>query len=72
MTVVCGANCITVEEVGGKTVEEVQNMVSAMLNVTPDHETVLVDGKQVNDPTEFRLTGQEDELEFLKESGVKG
>ena len=63
-----GVNTINVDSVAGKTVGEVRDQVSDILNV-PDNAQVRVNGAPTDDDT---LLGEVSTIEFVKVAGEKG
>ncbi len=70
LTVICGANEMELDEVGGKTVRQIREQLREILSIHEDHNLVYVDGREVND-LDYVLSGKE-RLEFKKPSGRKG
>ena len=71
LRVVCGANAEVFEECEGMTVTELQKKLATVMNITPDHKVIMVNGRQLERPDEYLLLGDE-ELEFKRPAGEKG
>ncbi|MDO8600630.1 MAG: hypothetical protein Q7R73_03365 [bacterium] len=68
--VIAGAETEYFDEIEGITVLELRDKLREILNITPDHKIVLVNGREVL-AGEYRVAGG-DEVEFKKPSGEKG
>ena len=68
--VIVGAETEYFDEVEGMTVLELRDKLREILNITPDHRIVLVNGSEVL-AGEYHVAGG-DEVEFKKPSGEKG
>lgn len=71
LKVICGANVEHLEDCRGMTIEEVKNKMAGVMNISGDHNTVLINGKPLRNPAEYLLKGDE-ELEFKRLAGQKG
>lgn len=66
--IVCGPNELEGVEWDGKTIEDVKNLLTPILNI-PRDATILLNGNQPSGNVSLRAG---DELEFVKASGDKG
>jgi len=73
VTVICGANKETLEDMKGISISMLRRNMREVLNVGFDHTVVLVNGREVGEVDESKviLDGDE-EVEFVKPSGEKG
>jgi hypothetical protein len=68
ITIKHGVNTINLDNVAGKTVAEVRDQVTDLLNV-PDNAQVRVNGAPATDDT---VIGDSSTVEFVKVAGEKG
>lgn len=73
LTVSCGANVEVLEDMAFTSLATLRKNLREVLNIGPEHNLVLVNGKEVGDVEEGKiiLDGDE-EIEFKKPSGQKG
>lgn len=70
--VLCGANQVSLDDVAGITVADIRSKMTEVLNITREHQIVMVNGRVISkSESEVRLSGGE-EVEFKKPAGQKG
>jgi hypothetical protein len=72
LEVICGANRLLLQDLQGKSVEQVRNQLREALNIGEDHTVVLLNGQEVKDTRDTFLNPLDTTLEFIKPAGQKG
>ncbi len=69
--VICGGENMTLDDVADRTIPEIRAKLTEILNITDDHQIVLVNGRKIGDPGSYKIMPG-DEIEFVKPAGQKG